>query len=217
MCFINKYIDYLINIWFVNLNGIYLYLINTLIMDLTERQESLLVEIKMLHGDQKRKYTGLPYYTHLLAVANGSSHLHELAWEIGLCHDVIEDTDCSLTQLQFILETIGYDSNEARFITSNVNHLTDLYIKEDFPDLNRKNRKELEASRLGKVPSLAQSIKCVDILDNGRDIGVNDPGFANVYFKEIDMYLSRMREADYQLYKEACHMVYEWQCEVPFR
>ncbi len=70
-------------------------------LELTERQWALFDYVKEMHGGQKRKYTGAPYYTHLLSVADRVEQYVQNGYEteIALCHDLIEDTECSLADL----------------------------------------------------------------------------------------------------------------------
>ena len=80
--------------------------------------------------------------------------------------------------------------------------LTDVFIKEDYPDINRKGRKEMEAMRLGKVSPKAQTIKYADLLDNGIDIMSNDPKFGKVYLKEKGQILKYMNKGNQKLYNK---------------
>lgn len=156
-----------------------------------------------LHGDQKRKYSGDPYYTHLFRVSDtvmehGGDDSMIMA---ALLHDVLEDTPTTEEELILELENI-VDPQKARDIVNLVVELTDVYIKENFPDLNRRVRKEMEARRLGEVSSRAQTIKYADLLDNGEDIMKNDPSFGRVYLKEKEMILRYMKSGDQYLYNK---------------
>jgi len=154
-----------------------------------------------LHGEQKRKYSGDPYYTHLFRVsdtvrdAGGDDSMIMAA----LLHDVLEDTPTNDIELISELEKI-VDPKMARDIVNLVIDLTDVYTKENFPDLNRRARKEMEAKRLGDVSSRAQTIKYADLLDNGEDIMKNDPSFGRVYLREKERILNYMRNGDKYLY-----------------
>ena len=154
-----------------------------------------------LHGDQKRKYSGDPYYTHLFRVSDtvrdaGGDEAMIMA---ALLHDVIEDTPTTDEELILELELI-VDPQMARNIANLVVELTDVYTKENFPNLNRRARKEMEAERLGEVSSRAQTIKYADLLDNGEDIMKNDPSFGKVYIKEKESILRHMTAGDRHLY-----------------
>src|SRR5690606_11831272 len=106
------------------------------------------------HGDQQRKYNGEPYWHHLVSVAKIASKHVDGAIEIAFCHDLLEDTACTYQDLQKIIQENGYSKKEALEICDVTKELTDVYIKEDYPDLNRKIRKQKEAKRLGKISVL---------------------------------------------------------------
>jgi len=156
-----------------------------------------------LHGEQKRKYSGDPYYTHLFRVSDTVKEYggDEYMIMAALLHDVLEDTPTTDEELILELENI-VDPQAARNIVNLVVELTDVYTKENFPELNRRARKELEAQRLGEVSSRAQTIKYADLLDNGEDIMKNDPSFGRVYLKEKAQILKYMNQGDPILYSK---------------
>lgn len=173
-------------------------------MKLTGRQKVLLRWVQDTHGEQKRKYTGEPYWKHCYEVAQHASEYNiKLGVEIGLCHDLIEDTECTLPDLLRFLMSSGYDNKESLFITFCVDDLTDEYTKEKYPTLNRKARKELEAERLGNAHPDAQSVKYCDLINNTDSICEHDPKFAKIYLKEKKMILSRMSDGHYKI-KQDC-------------
>lgn len=156
-----------------------------------------------LHGDQKRKYTGDDYVTHTFRVAdivkeNGGDDNMVMA---AILHDVLEDTTTSEEGLLNHLLSI-VDPGNAMNVLRLVKELTDVFTKESYPDLNRKGRKEMEAMRLGRISSRAQTIKYADLLDNGEDIMKNDPKFGKVYLKEKETILKYMNKGDQKLYKK---------------
>ena len=137
------------------------------------------------HSGQKRKYTGDDYIVHPIAVARlveerGGSEAMICA---ALLHDTVEDTN---TTEEDILANFGPE------IAKLVRELTDVYTKEDYPHLNRKVRKKLEADRLALVSQEAKEIKYCDMLDNTSTIVEHDPGFAKVYLKEKETLLRKM-------------------------
>src|SRR5688500_16855505 len=101
-------------------------------MELTGLQADLFEFVKDHHGEQKRKYTNAPYWTHLLAVAELTNQYTSLpcAVEVGLCHDLFEDTKCNWDLLFEALEALGYSSWDATLIADSVHHLSDAYTKE---------------------------------------------------------------------------------------
>jgi len=157
-----------------------------------------------LHGEQKRKYTGDPYVNHTVSVSNivrdygGDDSMIYAA----LLHDVLEDTPTTESELLDFLMDIFNDVKLSMDVLRLVVELTDVFIKEDYPDINRKGRKEMEAMRLGKVSPKAQTIKYADLLDNGIDIMSNDPKFGKVYLKEKAQILKYMNKGNQKLYNK---------------
>ena len=176
-------------------------------MNLTSQHKDLLAFVKHKHGNQCRKYTDEPYWRHLVRVAEKTSkHLKDCT-EIALCHDILEDTACTEKQLYEQLHSIGYTATQASEITDGVVELTDVFIKKDYPDLNRRSRKTKEAERLGKTGYTAQSIKYADLIDNLHSIVDGDPGFARVYIHEAVDILNQMRKGNIHLLIDCCYAV----------
>lgn len=131
---------------------------------------------------QKRKYTGNPYWVHTDAVAGIVRRVTDNPDVLAAAHlhDVIEDVypikpQYNLGRIQTLFGLAVADL---------VEHLTDKYTKEYYPNLNRKARKKAEAERLSQVPADAQTVKLADLIDNGLDIVKNDPGFAVTFLRE---------------------------------
>ena len=145
------------------------------------------------HANHKRKYTGLPYYTHLDEVRNivksagGNANMQAAA----LLHDTIEDTP---TTEQDILDEFG------PAIAKLVVELTDVSKPEDG---NRATRKGIDRDKLAGVSADAQTIKYADLISNGKDIAKNDPKFAKVYQKEKADLLRVMTKGNKKLYQQA--------------
>lgn len=161
------------------------------------------------HIKQKRKYTGDPYIVHPIAVYTKLQDLgfHEDELIAALLHDVVEDTDVTLQEIE---------ENFGTIIARLVEHLTDVYTKEAFPELNRKERKRLEIERIAKIPGKAKSIKLADILDNTASIVDNDPDFSVVYLPEIEKTLAVLGEGDERLVKEAYALLQESQLKLAY-
>ncbi len=156
------------------------------------------------HRDQKRKYTGEPYINHLIAVAKtvraytGNSLLVAAA----ICHDLYEDTACKESDLLKALSSAGYRAKEVKQINKMVWELSDEFVKENYPDLNRRQRKTLEAQRLWKISPEAQTVKYADLLDNSTDLAVNDKGFARTYLREMNQILEQMDKGHSALHQK---------------
>lgn len=178
-------------------------------LELTERQWALFDYVKQMHGEQKRKYTGAPYYTHLLSVANRVEQYARDGYEteIALCHDLIEDTECSLADLSHKLMSLGYELEEDVQILAGVDDLTDKYTHEKYPTLNRAQRKELESARIVSSRPVAQTVKYADIIDNLSSVAEHDPGFARVYAREIEHFLGKIDKGNRELYAECCRVL----------
>jgi hypothetical protein len=78
--------------------------------------------------------------------------------------------------------------------------LTDVYVKKDFPKLNRRVRKNKESVRLAHISPDAQTIKYADILDNVSEITKHDPDFAKVFLFECRDNLKKMNKGNAALY-----------------
>lgn len=187
---------------------------------LTERQEKLFSFVKEQHGDQPRKYTNEPYWHHLVEVAELVQNIPDpiflsgeefppLYIEIALCHDILEDTKCDYTALRQALSDIGYSSTKDSFIIGQgVEHLTDKYTKEDYPGLNRRERKYNEVRRLSKIPYWAQTVKYADMISNTTSIVAFDSDFSKVYIPEIKKNLDVTRNGDLNLLIACCNAIY---------
>ena len=182
------------------------FLLKSILPDSFSNQENQLVSfVHSEHGNQKRKYTGLPYVTHLVAVASTvKDHVDDpVLVATALCHDLFEDTDCSEERLTHTLLNLRYDSESTNRIIRYTWELTDRYTKEVHAHLTRRERKELEAKRLIHIKSCSATVKCADVLDNAPSIAANDPDFAKVYVSEVMAFLPAMKKGDKVLYDKA--------------
>lgn len=157
------------------------------------------------HRDQKRKYTGEPYVNHLAAVAKTVKEYtgNSLMIVAALCHDLYEDTDCSEEELKAILDKAGFNNTEIIKINNMVLDLTDEFVKEKYPELNRRKRKTQEAKRLWAISPDAQNVKYADLIDNSTDLAKNDTGFGKKYLEEMNQILEFMDKGQPKLYKLA--------------
>jgi len=146
------------------------------------------------HKGQFRKYTGEPYITHPLAVMEivkgVPGHTPEML-VAAVLHDVVEDTDVSLMEIQ---EEFG------DLVSDLVLHLTDISTPEDG---NRLKRKRKDAEWYAQGSAQAQTIKVADFIDNTRDIAQNDPRFWEIYKMEKLYALDLLQEADTDLWHQA--------------
>jgi guanosine-3',5'-bis(diphosphate) 3'-pyrophosphohydrolase len=159
------------------------------------------------HGEQKRRYSDDPYIVHPMRVmemcANYTNDIAVLC--AAILHDVLEDTAVGEKELSDFLSTVMEPDESARTLTF-VIELTDVFIKQTYPRMNRRNRKEREALRLAAVSADAQTIKYADIIDN-TDVTGHDPDFAKKYLGEARQLLISMQNGNPQLRDKAIKRV----------
>ncbi len=180
----------------------------------TDHLNSILTEITAFadeaHGDQMRKYVPKRYIVHPIEVMEicrqYTTELPILA--AALLHDVLEDTPVSAEAVKKFL-SLKMSAEQVEETLELVTDLTDVFTKESYPSLNRRQRKDRENERLEKAHPKAQTIKYADIISNGIDITKHDRHFARVYLREMDLLLSIMSAGDAQLYQRALDTVAE--------
>src|SRR5215203_3481392 len=145
------------------------------------------------HGDQQRKYTPERYIVHPVRVMElcrkHTSSTPVLA--AALLHDVLEDTPVGKVPMQQFLASV-LNEQEAAETTRLVVELTDVYTKEKFPRWNRHKRKRTEATRIEQTSGDSQTVKYADIIDNCKEIVVQDPEFAGTFLQECNQLLKKM-------------------------
>ena len=160
------------------------------------------------HGDQVRKYTGERYIGHPIRVMETVREFHpELpVLAAALLHDVLEDTPVTPNEMEAALLKVLNGKQTARTMQI-VIELTDIFIKKDYPRLNRRTRKEKEALRLSAISPEAQSVKYADIIDNVTDIVKQDADFAKVFVSEAKKMLTSMVSGNPELRDRALSLV----------
>lgn len=145
------------------------------------------------HRDQKRKYTGDPYFFHCAEVANHLEcmHMPEHVVAAGYLHDVVEDTDATLDDIERIF---GKD------VAKLVEEVTDVSKPEDG---NRAIRKEIDRNHLAKASAWGKTIKLADLISNTHSIVERDLNFAKVYLAEKERLLEILIGGHGYLYNEA--------------
>ena len=127
------------------------------------------------HAGQLRKYGDRePYIIHPYRVSVAVADLtRDEDMEIaGLLHDVAEDTDYTLDDIEKMF------GPRVRMLVDDVTDKTKL------SDGNRAARKAMEKDRLSKSHPDSKTLKMFDIEDNLSDIEVENPQFAPTYFAE---------------------------------
>ncbi len=101
----------------------------------------------------------------------------------ALLHDVLEDTSITGDEIKQFMTQLTDEKTALRTLKL-VQELTDEYVKNRYPRMNRKERKQREAARMKDISPEAQLVKYADIIDNAEDITTNDPEFAPVFVRE---------------------------------
>lgn len=152
------------------------------------------------HGVQCRKYIEELYIEHPKRVAGlvkTVPHSVEMVCAAYL-HDVVEDTQVSIQDIQ---------RKFGRKVALLVDELTDVYIPENYPHLNRKARKQKEVARLASISVEAKTIKLADVIDNTQDILNYDRNFARRYIPEMVALTEALQGGHFKLLLRACYQV----------
>ncbi len=163
------------------------------------------------HGEQMRKFSPDRYIVHPIRVMKicrqYTSDLAVLA--AAVLHDVLEDTPITPKDMQHFLNAVMDERNAARTMQL-VIELTDVYVKKDYPWLNRRTRKQKEIERLIKTSAASQTIKYADIIDNTGELPQEDEDdFGYVFLSECRHLLSKLNGGNPSLYKKAVDCVNE--------
>jgi guanosine-3',5'-bis(diphosphate) 3'-pyrophosphohydrolase len=177
-------------------------------MDTRKTIEKVAAFAEMAHEGQKRKYTPDRYMVHPIRVMEiCREHTDDVCiLSAALLHDVLEDTAVDRDALFEFLVTVMPES-DARRTLSLVVDLTDVYVKKDYPSLNRKRRKEKERERIANTSADSQTVKYADIIDNCSEIVQHDRDFAGVFLRECKVLLQLTVKGDPDLYRRAKEQV----------
>ena len=170
------------------------------------------------HGEQVRKYTGERYITHPLRVMETVRKYNDdiCVLAAALLHDVLEDTPVKAHAIESSLLSV-LEPQQVQEILRFVTELTDVFIKDNFPRMNRRMRKQKEGQRLSTVSPEAQTIKYADIIDNVTDIVSQDADFARVFVREAHGFLQVMKSGDPRLRTHALQLVDDCLASLPAR
>jgi (p)ppGpp synthase/HD superfamily hydrolase len=80
-----------------------------------------------------------------------------------------------------------------------VQELTDQFTKQNYPGLNRHQRKAKEVERLSRISDRAKTIKYADFVSNLESVSVLGPNFGEVYTREVAEALRSMHGGDGRL------------------
>ena len=173
-------------------------------MDKPKVIEDVTAFAEKAHHGQMRKYTPERYMVHPIRVMEiCSRYTNDICiLSAALLHDVLEDTDVGRNELQVFLTSVMDEDDAARTLEI-VTDLTDVYVKDDYPTLNRKVRKEKERERVANTGGDSQTVKYADIIDNCREIVQHDRSFAGVFLRECRMLLQNTTKGNPELYRRA--------------
>ncbi|MEO3406810.1 hypothetical protein AAFN85_23035 [Mucilaginibacter sp. CAU 1740] len=168
--------------------------------------DKLLIWIKQRHEGQLIRRTAEPYINHLTAVAELASVI-PLGYEIGLCHDLFEETETTGADLRSALIGCGYTDQEADLILNSTVELTDVFTKKNYPELKKKVRKAKEAMRLTTISSAAQTVKYADLIYNIGWVVRYDTKHAGKYLLKKRLLLLAMTMGEPNLHFKAMSLI----------
>lgn len=166
-------------------------------------RERLFQWISGIYQDRTVKISGEPYLEHLVFVAEFAKDAVPLGYEIGLCHDLLEDTHTYKEELEERLTELGYNDSQAVQIAAVVSELTTFYTKVVFAHLSKKERHRLEDHRLSDCSGAAQTVKYGDLIYNGHWTMLNEPRKLRQYVISKLSLLNRLDKGDADLKKRA--------------
>jgi guanosine-3',5'-bis(diphosphate) 3'-pyrophosphohydrolase len=160
------------------------------------------------HGTQTRKYTPERYIVHPVRVMETCAQYTDKQpiLAAALMHDVLEDTPVTQQEMHAFLQTLMNEADAAETLKL-VIELTDVYVKKDYPKMNRRTRKAKEQIRIADTSADSQTIKYADIIDNCNEIVKHDPDFAKVFLYECRANLRVMGKGNADLYNRAVQKV----------
>ncbi|WCT13765.1 hypothetical protein [Mucilaginibacter jinjuensis] len=162
-------------------------------------RKKLITWVEQQHKGQLIRKTTLPYVHHLKAVAE-MADVAPLGYEIGLCHDLLEDTTVTTDALRQALLKCGYSEAETLVIVNGVVDLTNVFTKKAYPEWKKPVRKNKEAERLATISPLAQTVKYADLMYNIDWMLTFDTKHVKKYLREKKSLLKVMSKGDHSLH-----------------
>ena len=162
------------------------------------RRLQLINWVRTQHDGERIKDTYTPYFEHVLAVANQVAEITPLTYEIGICHDLLEKTAITKTDLLTQIRAFGYEGMEAQHIVSCVVELTRHFTKAESP-LPKQMRKALEDERLLSISADAQTVKYADWHYNADWMMLHDRHHVADYLKRHIELMQAMTDGDIML------------------
>ncbi|WP_161964433.1 hypothetical protein [Mucilaginibacter endophyticus] len=158
--------------------------------------------VKSLYKQKRIRVSGEPYMDHLIFVAELAEKYEPLGYEIGLCHDLLEDLPLNAGQLHHVLANFGYKPGEQEQIVKAVVELTEVFTKTRYPELSKKQRRKLETKRLAKTGKQAQTVKYADLIYNIGWTVKYEREKAEKYLRRKNKLLQMLDKGDSHLHKK---------------
>lgn len=143
------------------------------------------------HAQQRRKYTGNPYFDHLAEVVGIAM---SVGWNTPTVHP---DTLMATAWLHDVIEDQGVQPHELAQFGPTV--VGGVMLLSDMEAGSRAERKAASRARLAAAPNWVQTIKVADLISNTSSIVEHDPRFAAVYLEEKRLLLDALTKADPRL------------------
>jgi hypothetical protein len=152
--------------------------------------------VKAQHEGQLVRKTYIPYFEHLLFVAQTAAPYTEFSYEIGLGHDLFEKTKVTEPVLRKKLTDLNYEPDR---ILPAIIELTNHFTKAAYPGLSKKERKKLEDERLAQISGEAQTVKYPDLMYNAGWMMQHDRNHAKKYLERKIRLLESLKNGNPEL------------------
>jgi len=139
------------------------------------------------HFGQLRADGVTPFITHPIQVAKiiqlYGGDINQIC--AGLLHDVIEDTDTTLMDLKNDLQSFNLMDLCVDLVLTYCKEMTNVFTKDNFPTINRKERKKLEIEHFKSWSDVnLKLIKLADVFSNLSSFDSLKKDFAKIYILE---------------------------------
>ena len=132
------------------------------------------------HGEQKRKFSDVPYVSHPIGVAERMEQLNlpEEVIVAAFLHDILEDT--SITYGEIVTEFSPVIADLVQELTSDKN------------EAKRLGKAEYLVVKINNLSPLAQVLKLADRENNVKDLHQSAPAFSKRYARETQYILANL-------------------------
>jgi len=170
----------------------------------TDAHENHALKPDPVLGGQRRKYSGAPYMVHPIQVAKmvaRSIHNDAVTVAVAICHDVVEDTHKTLSDVGAAFAEFG--SEVAQSIVAGVYEVSDV---SELSDGNRAFRKNKDKEHSWNATPERQTVKLADMKSNMPSIVAQDPGFAHKWVAEKKEQWAGFTKGDPKLFEDMRRM-----------